>query len=482
MLKRAVLGLAILAAGISGCALPGGGPAPRPAPPALEPVSGETAPIAFSRSDAKLRRGDLVGAYRYDFVECYPFEESLYWGEGQLWGVDRGWRRTAHERLARLGFRVTDDPDRLFDDVDINRRSAGYLLGATIVDARLDVCDHMNISTGESANRQSGNAELEIEWTLYATLKRTVVFRAATRGTGVVRRSHRQGVTRMVEAAFVDALERLAADREFREILTTAPQVKAARRHGLAEAAPAGPGGPAEATPLVALPPVSSGSLEKRAARIRRAVVVVGSGLGHGSGFFITPTRLLTNAHVVQGDPVVPLKLGDGRETFARVTRRHVARDIALLEVTPDGYSSLPIRQRAPRLAETVFAVGTPLRRSLAGSFTRGTVSGFRRQSRTGMELIQADVDIQPGNSGGPLLDRHGNVVGIAVSGIGELSVGVNFFIPIADALKKLGLRLDAAPRGGDPQPPAPARPANDSEPEFLEDIGQPVRSGLGEG
>ncbi len=464
MLKTAVFWLALLAAVISGCALPGGDQ-PRPTPPAVEPVRQETAPIVFSRAEAKLRRGDLVGAYRYDFVECYPFEESLYWGEGQLRGVAQGWRRTAHERLARLGFRVTDDPDRLFDDVDINRRSAGYLLGATVVDARLDVCDHMNISTGESANRQSGNAELAIDWTLYATLKRTVVFRATTRGTGVVHRSHRQGVTRMIEAAFVDALERLAANREFRDILTTAPQVRAAERFESRTAT--APGG--------AAPAFDAGPLERRAARVRRSVVVVGSGLGHGSAFFITPTLLLTNAHVVQGDPVVPIKLDDGREVFARVSRRHVARDVALLEVAPDGYAPLPIRREGVGVAETVFAVGTPIRRSLAGTVTRGTVSGFRRRSRTRMRLIQADVDIQPGNSGGPLLDRHGNVVGIAVSGIGELSVGVNFFIPIADALKKLGLRLDTAP-------PAPTRPAHDSEPEFLEDIGQPVRSGLDEG
>jgi S1-C subfamily serine protease len=54
------------------------------------------------------------------------------------------------------------------------------------------------------------------------------------------------------------------------------------------------------------------------------------------------------------------------------------------------------------------------------------------------MPTIQADVTIQSGNSGGPLLDSRGNVVGICFSGIGEFNTGINFFIPIEDALEKL--------------------------------------------
>ena len=59
------------------------------------------------------------------------------------------------------------------------------------------------------------------------------------------------------------------------------------------------------------------------------------------------------------------------------------------------------------------------------------------------MEDIQADVDIQGGSSGGPLLDAHGNIVGISYAGrgpLGKFSAGVNFFIPIMDAMDKLNL------------------------------------------
>jgi len=56
--------------------------------------------------------------------------------------------------------------------------------------------------------------------------------------------------------------------------------------------------------------------------------------------------------------------------------------------------------------------------------------------------LIQSDVVIQNGNSGGPLVDASGNVVAVCVSGFGELNSGTNFFIPIGDALERLGISI----------------------------------------
>jgi S1-C subfamily serine protease len=94
---------------------------------------------------------------------------------------------------------------------------------------------------------------------------------------------------------------------------------------------------------------------------------------------------------------------------------------------------------------------------SLAATVTKGIVSAHRGDDpatgearlRLGQPLIQADVDIQGGNSGGPLLDARGNVVAICVSGLsstpsGGPSIGINFFIPIGDALEKLNLLLES--------------------------------------
>ena len=83
---------------------------------------------------------------------------------------------------------------------------------------------------------------------------------------------------------------------------------------------------------------------------------------------------------------------------------------------------------------------------SLKSTVTKGIVSAIRTEENTGLKFLQSDVDIQGGNSGGPLLDNVGNIVGISVSGIGlgKLSAGLNFNIPIIDGLEWLNVKVKA--------------------------------------
>jgi serine protease Do len=108
-----------------------------------------------------------------------------------------------------------------------------------------------------------------------------------------------------------------------------------------------------------------------------------------------------------------------------------------------DLYRALPLGHSASvKPATEVYTIGTPLDAKLGQTVTKGVVSGYREEY--GQRMIQSDVNILPGNSGGPLLDRNGNVVGIAVSGMSSLGVGVgvNYFVPIEDALEALRIRL----------------------------------------
>jgi len=150
----------------------------------------------------------------------------------------------------------------------------------------------------------------------------------------------------------------------------------------------------------------------------------------------------MTNFHVVRNGQFVRITLLTGRKILGEVTRRHPKRDIAIIQVEKSGHIPIPIRTRPLKTAEEVYAIGSPLDKEFSGTVTRGIVSKFTT-NRVGMEDIQADVAIQGGNSGGPLLDKNGNVVGISYAGIGspgQSSTGVNFFIPIADALRRLNI------------------------------------------
>jgi S1-C subfamily serine protease len=175
---------------------------------------------------------------------------------------------------------------------------------------------------------------------------------------------------------------------------------------------------------------------------LRPGVVTVFAGGGHGSGFFLTRDGyLLTNEHVVREAKYVKVRLITGREVVGEVLRTDSRGDVALIKVEEAGMNALPIRTDEPAVGEDVYAIGTPLEPKLSTTVSRGIVSAYRAED--GQKLIQSDVTILPGNSGGPLLDRNGNVVGIAVSGrvYGRGMAGINFFIPITDALAALSLQ-----------------------------------------
>jgi S1-C subfamily serine protease len=156
---------------------------------------------------------------------------------------------------------------------------------------------------------------------------------------------------------------------------------------------------------------------------------------------------------VIEGDRHVRVRWSDGFETAGEVIRSHKGRDVALIKTDPRDRSPLPVRTIAPQPGETVLAIGAPLDKQLQGTVTRGVMSANR--VLFGYNFIQSDVMVSPGNSGGPLVDEKGLVIGLTDIGLRPEGVpaGLNFFIPIKEALEFLALDLSAplAPAG----PPA---------------------------
>jgi len=176
-----------------------------------------------------------------------------------------------------------------------------------------------------------------------------------------------------------------------------------------------------------------------------KAVVTVESGTGSGSGFFIGHEGyLLTNLHVVADAKFVRIKLSNGRAVVGEVLRVDRARDVALLCIEAGVAPVLAVRGSELQIGEDVYAVGSPFGAQLSGSLTRGVLSA--RRVLESQPFLQSDVAISPGNSGGPLLDASGQVIGITQLGIAQPGRGgsVNLFIPIGEALQRLGLQLQA--------------------------------------
>src|SRR6185437_11851939 len=120
-------------------------------------------------------------------------------------------------------------------------------------------------------------------------------------------------------------------------------------------------------------------------------------------------------------------------------------RDVALVKADVHGRSPLELRPGPVQQGEPVYAIGSPLGEAQQNTMTKGIVSATR--VRDGLSYIQSDVAVTHGNSGGPLLDEKGRVIGLTESGLAPdgSPIGINFFIPIGDALRALALTLPAA-------------------------------------
>jgi S1-C subfamily serine protease len=192
-------------------------------------------------------------------------------------------------------------------------------------------------------------------------------------------------------------------------------------------------------------PATPAGGVQRVVAASAPAVVTVtigaaGRGGRLGSGFLVDRRgRVLTNAHVVDDADTAQVRFGDGTETDARVLGADESTDLAVLEVerTADGVEPLPLgRSGALRVGEAVIAIGNPF--GLERTATTGIVSALKRiiTAPNGFDIqnvIQTDAAINEGNSGGPLLDAAGRVIGINSQIASETggNNGVGFAVPI---------------------------------------------------
>lgn len=170
---------------------------------------------------------------------------------------------------------------------------------------------------------------------------------------------------------------------------------------------------------------------------------------GYGSAFFISKDGyLITNHHVVENASQVTIVLNDRREIDAKVIGSDERTDVALLKVDGNNFPALKVGNIDQlKVGEPVLAIGSPF--GFDYSASAGIVSAKSRNmlGETSVPFIQTDVALNPGNSGGPLFNQYGQVVGVnsrIFSGTGGY-MGLSFSIPIdvamevADQLKKNG-------------------------------------------
>ncbi|HET6263862.1 MAG TPA: trypsin-like peptidase domain-containing protein, partial [Usitatibacter sp.] len=140
---------------------------------------------------------------------------------------------------------------------------------------------------------------------------------------------------------------------------------------------------------------------------------------GLGSGFIVSPDGyIVTNAHVVENAEEITVRFTDKRELQAKVIGADTRSDVAVIKVDASGLPVVKIGDtKKLRVGEWVIAIGSPF--GFANTVTAGIISATSRENLSGdpnldaVPFIQTDVAVNPGNSGGPLLNMRGEVIGI---------------------------------------------------------------------
>lgn len=391
--------------------------ATQPAPAA---ATSQSEPITFGKVVIKVSPSHSYG--RYSWGACWA-THPLVFSEGQRVDVDDAAFEDAFRQEATgLGYPLAGNPDSLFVE-DPSASRARFMVSALITGFDADVCyPRGNLGDFDIVK---GKVSMQVEWQVYSTFEKKVTFTSTTEGSyeaSNAAHGHLQGLLRH---AFTPASEALLQDPAFRKLV--------------AIQADPGPDSGVSFTPLtIASRSSFRQEFTKHSAEVVDGVVTIQTGDAHGSGFFISRDGyLLTDSHVVAGSDKVKVILSSGIELMGTVVRQAPHRDVALVKVDGSGFKALPLRLDQAGVGEKVFAIGSPLDLKLASTVSSGVVSGYRVMD--GLNLIQSDVGTHPGNSGGPLTDADGNVIGLCESGRTDAS-GVNFFNPIGDVLTALNI------------------------------------------
>ena len=396
------------------------------------PADAKSRPVSLTRLAANISPGtpwrqDTQSPYF--MVPCAVTTELRRWTEddNKIGSIDV-FDRIFRDEIRTAGFRAGNDPTNLFEE----QTGSDLQVGALITELRMKTCDYIMFG----AKNYSGAAVMDVQWQIYSVSQAKVLARIGTHGGFELKPTRQSGdadASPILRGAFADNVNRLTASTEFRQIMAASTPSAAV-------------------TPVAALSFVPARGTASMAAAVK-SVVAIYAGDGMGSGVLISPDGyILTNHHVAGSGGQVRVHWADGTDTIGDVLRGDPRRDVALIRTTPKA-GPLALRHTPVQLGETVFAIGTPLRKEFANTLTRGVISGVRLID--GQPVIQSDVAIDRGNSGGPLLDEQGRVVALTVSRYEEEGVGrnINFFIPIDEVLKALSVAAQA-----DPSPPVTPR------------------------
>ena len=381
-------------------------------------------PIAITKVAVKMRRGTVIGKLGVGWL-CVGNTE-IKWRSGNTVSLsNEDFIDIFREELEVNGWPVVGSTEDLFSGYDIS--GAEVLVAAKVTNMECNLCAP---NSGFGDWRTNGSMNMSVEWQVYSPARKTLIGTIQTQGSMTIKENSDDTAYELQSGSFSIAANNLIANQEFLDMVE--------KSSGLMQAPDL------HDNLIIDNKQKNYQTMQEAIVAAKKSTVTVRTANGHGSGFAIGDGSLIfTNSHVVGEAKNVTIITNGGISINGIVTNVSKERDVALIKIEGLRLQPLYVDIRIPESATKVFAIGSPLSEELSGSVTSGIVSGTRIMD--GYKWIQCDAAISPGNSGGPLLDDNGSVIGISTAGFQAQGsqVGLNLFIPIGEALNYNNLKVE---------------------------------------
>lgn len=383
-----------------------------------------TPAIAFEKLAADLKDGTVVGQRVDKDGKSVP----ITW-EGSVKIGENSFERRTLDLLTDAGLpTVIRQQSKLFAGSMEKPQRPRYILGAELVEYGLDLSVDPNKDLG--AGKYLARTRMVCDWQVLDQSLNNVVLTVRTNGETRERSSSTYHLGNNL-AAYEDALIAFLHEGQFIELLKS-------------EKATPFPETANSAATVTEVKKVDNPAFKNLGEMIRyadRSCVTVITDAGHGSGVIISSQgHVISAQHVIDGVNRIEVQFSDGLRQEATVVLADEEHDLVLLDIAGSGFRALPIAVNdSTGLGEEVVTIGTPADVLLGQSISKGILSGKRKIDEK--IYLQTDVAVSPGNSGGPLLNEHGAVIGIVQSKlVGEGIEGLSFAIPMDRVMERLRL------------------------------------------
>lgn len=384
----------------------------------VAPLDAGAKVIQFRKMADALPKGDPIGKSRFG-VLCIP-GKPLTWRDGRVNVNDDEFAESFRQEMDKAKFATVVEPGVL-PETTLSAR-AGFVVSGQVAGVYVDACSPW--SDFGNWRDARGGAYIKVQWQVYSTTLKKVVYEGSTEGSYQTGDSVPGGTIELVRGAFASATQNLMADATFYRTI-----------HGDSKGA-----SPRGASAMVE--PLRLAESAKGANAVdepRSAVFTVIAGMSRGSGFVVSADGyLITSERTVRGYHLIKLKSASGRESLGFVIRRDEQNDLALVQLTERNTSALTLRSAPGVLAgEEVYVMDVSARTPEVG-IRKGSVAA--QKDAVGPRLVRTSVALAQLDAGAPFFDKTGKVVGVAVAPAEGAAQPGGGFVPISEVLARLAL------------------------------------------